>query len=132
MLDLEKVDHLFDLAPVGELFAARASDPDRLLEEACVHLQIAPGHDVVEHAHSAEQRDVLERARNALRRSIVRIHVAPRRAAKRDCAVLGVVDAVDDVEERALAGAVRTDDRAHFVFAHVEAHVAQRFHAAER
>src|SRR6476646_1314789 len=47
---------------VGELLAARAADPDRLLDERRLHLEVAPGHDVVEDAHALEQRDVLERA----------------------------------------------------------------------
>ena len=42
-------------------------------------------------------------------------------AAKGDRPLLRVVDAVDDVEQRALAGAVGADDRAHLVLAHVEA-----------
>ena len=50
VLDLEEVDDLLDFRAVRELLAARAADPDRLLDEARVHLQVAPGHDVVEHA----------------------------------------------------------------------------------
>ena len=107
VLDLQEVDDLLDLAPVLQLLASRATDVDRLLEEVRVHLEVAPGHDVVEHAHALEQRDVLERARDALRRGLVRVHVAAHLAAKRDRALLRVVDAVDDVEHRALAGAVR-------------------------
>ena len=131
MLDLEKVDDLLDLAAIGELLASRASDPDGLLEEGRAHLQIAAGHDVVEHAHPAEQRNILERPRNALRGCIVRVHVAPRCAAKRDRALLRVVDAVDDVQQRALPCAVRTDDRAHLMLAHVEGDVGERLDAAE-
>src|SRR6185503_5805379 len=43
-----------------------------------------------------------------------------------------VVDAVDDVQHRALACAIGADDRAHFVLAHVERDVGQCFHSAER
>ena len=85
------------------------------------HLQVAPGHDVVERRHALEERDVLERARDARAR---RPRAAPCRGAPRreaDRALLRVVDAVDDVEQRALAGAVRADDRADLVLAHVEA-----------
>ena len=45
--------------------------------------------------------------------------------------LLRLVDAVDAVEHRALAGAVGADDRAHLVLADVEADVGQRLHAAE-
>ena len=64
------------LRAVLELLAPRAAEPDRLLEEARLHLEVAAGHDVVEHRHAAEQRDVLERARDAVRRRVVRVHVA--------------------------------------------------------
>src|SRR2546425_4215042 len=45
---------------------------------------------------------------------------------------LGVVDAVEHVEHRALAGAVRPDDGSYFVLPHVERHALQGAHAAER
>jgi hypothetical protein len=65
VLDLEEIDDLLDLGAVLELLAPRAAPPQRLLEEARAHAQVAAGHDVVEHAHALEQRDVLERARDA-------------------------------------------------------------------
>jgi len=52
-------------------------------------------------------------------------------AAVEDPAFLRVIDAVDDVQHRALAGAVGADDRADLVLAHVEADVGERLHAAE-
>ena len=61
-------------------------------------------------------------------REFMCVKVWPR---KRDRAFLRRVDAVDAVQHRALAGAVRPDDRAHLVLAHVEADVGQRLHAAE-
>ena len=64
--------------------------------------------------------------------AVVRVHVAARFAAKRDRALLRPVDAVDDVQHRALARAVGADDRAHLVLAHVERDVGQRLDAAER
>jgi hypothetical protein len=39
---------------------------ERVLQEVALHLEVAPGHDVVEHAHALEQRDVLEGAGDAL------------------------------------------------------------------
>ena len=41
------------------------------------------------------------------------------------------VDAIDDIEHRALAGAIRSDDGAHLVLEHVEGDVGQRLNAAE-
>src|SRR2546422_11544212 len=45
---------------------------------------------------------------------------------------MGVVDAVEHVEHRAFAGAVRPDDGSYFVLPHVERHALQGAHAAER
>jgi len=118
-------------APVLELLAPRAADPDRLLQEIAAHLQVAPGHDVVEHRHALEERDVLEGARDAERGRLVRMHVAELAAAKADGAGLRVVHAVHHVEHRALAGAVGADDGAHFVLAHIERNTVERSYAAE-
>ena len=60
------------------------------------------------------------------------VHAACGSRRGRRSALLRVVDAVDDVEHRALAGAVRADDGADLVLAHVEADVGQRLDAAER
>ena len=104
---------------------------ERLLEQVGAHLQVAPGHDVVEHAHALEEREVLEGARDAHLGHLARVHVAEGLAAQADRALLRLVDAVDAVEHRALAGAVRADDGADLVLADVEADVGQRLHAAE-
>ena len=57
---------------------------------------------------------------------LARAHVREGLAAEGDRALLRLVDAVDAVEHRALAGAVRADDRADLVLADVEADVGQR------
>ena len=98
MLDLEEIDHLFDLATVLVLFAPRASDPDRLFDKRCVHPEVATGHDVVEHGHPAKERNVLKRAGDPLCGSFVRVHVPPLLAAKHDRSLLRVIHAVDDVQ----------------------------------
>src|SRR6185295_9100140 len=131
MLDLEEVDDFLDCAPVHELFALRRTDPQRLLEDVAMHLQVAPGHDVVQHGHALEQRDVLEGARDPQSGGFVRIHVHELLLLEPDLSLLRVIDAVQHVEHRALAGAVRADDGAHFAAAHVEGHVLQRLDAAE-
>ena len=56
----------------------------------------------------------------------MRLHAMAHHIAETDVALLRVIDAVDDVEHGALAGAVGSDDRANFTFAHVEADVRQR------
>ena len=115
-----------------QFLGAREADVERVEDEVAAHQRVAAGHDVVEHAHALEERDVLERARDAFARRRVRLDVLPLGAVEDDAAGLWVVHAVDDVEHRALAGAVRSDDRADLVLADVERDVGQRLHAAER
>ena len=130
-LDLEEVDDVLDeLALLGLLALGRAP-AQRLLEQVAAHLQVAPGHDVVDHAHALEQGEVLEGARHAHLGHLTRVHVLERLPAQRDRALLRLVDAVDAVEHRALARAVRADDGAYLVLADIEADVGQRLHAAE-
>ena len=132
VLDLEEVDDLLDLAAVLDLLGERRAEAEDLPEEAAVHLQGAAGHDVVERRHAAEQRDVLEGARDAAARRLVGPHLRARLALEGDAAFLRMVEAVDDVEHRGLAGAVRADDGADLALADVERHVGERLHAAER
>ena len=49
-----------------------------------------------------------------------------------DVSSLGQQEAVEDIEERGLAGAVRADDAEDLARAHVEAHIGQRLEAEER
>ena len=66
------------------------------------------------------------------RATCVRPHRARRVSPRnRDLALLRVVEAVDDVQHRRLAGAVRADDRPDLALADVEGDVLDRGHAAE-
>ena len=131
VLDLEKLDDLLDrLAALG-FFPPGAGQLQGDLEKGGVHAQIAARHDVVQHRHALEQSDVLEGPGDAELGGVRRLHARQALASKGDAAFLGDVDAIDDVEHRALAGTVRADDRPHFVLEHVEADVGQRLDAAE-
>ena len=130
-LDLQEVDDLLDLPAVPDLFALRAAPVERLLEKARPHFQITPRHDVVERGHPLEEGDVLERPGDPLARRLVRIHPPPPDALKGHAAAARVVDAVDDVQERALAGAVGADDRAQLSGPHFQADSGERRDAAE-
>ena len=103
----------------------------RLQEEVGLHHQVAAREDVLQHRHALEEREALEGARDALHGGTVRIHVLARLAAEGDPAVLRPVDAVDDVQHRALACPVGPDDGAHLVLMDVERHIGERLHAAE-
>ena len=113
------------------LLAHSRTVAEQLPEKVGMHLQRAAGHNVVERGHAAEQRHVLERACDAAVGSVVRAHLGARFALERDPALLRMVEAVDDIEHRGLAGPVRPDDRANFPFADVERHIAHCLHATE-
>ena len=116
---------------LAHFFRPRRPEMQGLRQDAGFHLQVAPGHDVVENAHALEQRQVLEGAGDAVLRGVVGVHVVPHLAPKDDLAFLRVVHAVDAVEHRAFSRAVRADDGAHLVLADVERDVLQRLDAAE-
>src|SRR5574343_1176638 len=130
-LDLEEIDDVLDELAVRALLAFGGAPADGLLEDVRLHLEVAPRHDVVDHAHALEEREVLEGARHAHLGDLTRVHVREGLATEGDLAFLGRVDAVDAVEHRALAGAVGADDGADLVLADVEADVGQRLDAAE-
>ena len=110
----------------------RRAEAQQLPEEIRVHLQRAARHDVVERAHAAKQRDILERARDAADRRLMRAHFRARLALEQNAAVLRMIESVDHVEHRGLAGAVRADDGADFALADIERNIGERLHAAER
>src|SRR6266545_8278681 len=131
VLNLEKVDDLLDAAALLDLFRERRSDPQQLPEEAAAHLQGPPRHDIVERGHAFEQRYVLERACNATPRRLVGPHCRAPLALEDDAAVLRVIEAVDDVEQRGLARAVGADNGADLAFADIEGNAADCLDAAE-
>ena len=97
-----------------------------------MHLQGATGHDVVERGHAAKQRHILEGARDAAAGGVIGPHFRAGLALEGDAALLRRIEAVDDIEHRGLAGAVRSDDGADLALADIERHVADRADTAER
>ena len=115
-----------------DLFAHRRAIAKKLPEKAGVHFQSPARHDVVERRHSTKQGDVLECPRYAAIGRLVRAHLRACFTLEGDTALLRVIEAVDDIEHRGLAGTVRADDRTNFPFANVEGNAAHRLHATER
>ncbi len=130
-LDFEKVDDPLDLRAMRELLLLGRAEMDRLPQKIAAHLQEPPGHDVVERRHPLEQRDVLKGAGDALRRGVIGTHPPAGLALPGDGAGLRVVEAVDDVEHRGLAGAVRPDHRQDLVAPDLEADRVERGDAAK-
>src|SRR6185312_8412103 len=130
-LDFEEVDNVLDHAAMGDLLVERRAVAQQLPEQAALHLEGAARHQIVERRHAPEQRDVLERAGDAAARGETRIHPREILAVEPDRAALRVIETVDDIEHRGLAGAVRADDRADFAAPYVERDVVERGDAAE-
>jgi hypothetical protein len=68
------------------------------------------GHDVLQHGQAAEQADALQRAGDAEGGQLVRAQPGELAAAEADRAGLRADEAAQDVQQRGLPGAVRTDD----------------------
>ncbi len=92
-----------------------------LFDPTAAALEVAPGEHVVEHAHALEQRDVLEGTRDPTFGGLVRAHASAGSAGIADAAALGMVDAVDHVEQRAFTGAIGADQPANVAGLDVEA-----------
>ena len=122
---------LLDRLAMADLLAPGRPEVQRVRQQPAPHLERAAGHDVVERRHALEQGDVLEGAGDALAGGEVGPHVVALLALEGDGAFLRVVEAVDDVEHRRLAGAVGADDGADLALPDVEGDAADRPHAAE-
>src|SRR5438552_1946305 len=125
-LDLQEVDQALDERAVGELLALRRTPPHRVQQEMAAHLQQAASHEVVEHGHAFEQRDVLKGPRHTELRQVRGRRACGVAALEQDAALVGMVEAADDVEQRRLPRAVGTDDRENLPGLDTEAHAAVR------
>ena len=131
IFEFEKLDQLLDPGAVRRLLALRQPPIDKGRQDPGAHPHMAAEHDVVEHGHAGKQRDVLKRAGDAERGDAGRPGAGHVPAFEPDRAGVGLVEAADDVEQRGLAGAVRSDDRRQAAAAHRERDVLDRAHAAK-
>ncbi len=92
---------------------------------------VAADHDVVERAHAEEDLQVLERAREAAPRQLLGHEAGDVLAGKPHPPLRRQVEAGHQVEQRGLAGAIRSDDREHQARLDRQAHVVDGLHAAE-
>ena len=103
----------------------------RLPEQVGFHLQVAPGHDVVERAHALEQRDILKGSGYTVTCRDVWRHLFAGFPLECNRTLLGLIKAVDDIEHRAFAGTVGADNRANLASLDIKADVVQDFHDPE-
>jgi hypothetical protein len=92
---------------------------------------MAAEHDVLAHAHGPEQRQVLKGPADAEGGDAVGRRLHQRAALETDRAFAERVEAREAVEERRLAGAVRSDEADDAAAADGEGHLVQRRDAAE-
>src|SRR4029077_6024870 len=100
-------------------------------EDAGALMPVAPDHDVLERGHAKEDLQVLERPRQAPTRELLRRERAHILSSEPHASLLRKVEAGDDVEQRRLAGAVRTDDGEYEAGRDRQAHIIDRMHPAE-
>ena len=117
---LEEVDDLLHAGAVRELLAARLADPRQGGERAVADVLVPPEHQVVEDGEVGEQLDVLEGPGHAEPRDRRWTHAHQLVAVQLHRALLGPVDAGEDVEDAGLARAVGADEREQLVGAYVE------------
>ena len=87
--------------------------------------------DVVDHREVGKQRDVLEGAADADLGDLVRRPRQDAGAFHQDVAGARLIEPGEAIEERGLAGAVRSDQAEDGALVHVEGHAIQRDDAAE-
>ena len=130
-LDFQKVDDVLDKLAVFFFFSLGRADAQGLQKQVAFDLQVAPGHDVVNHAHALEQGQALKGATDAHAGHLVAVHVAEGLTAERNRTLLRPIDPIDAVEHRTLARAVGADDGPHLMLAHIKRDFGQRLDATE-
>jgi hypothetical protein len=114
------------------ILPADRRQPQQVSEQIAALLEVTADHDVLCHGHALENLQVLEGARHAAGCERVRSKARDVLAVQLDAAVTGDIDARYHVEERRLAGAVRTDDCQDLAGVCREADVVDRFQRCER
>src|SRR5437660_1772422 len=96
-----------------------------------VVMEMKGGDDIAEHRQAPEQPDLLERAREAEPRALVRRQADDIDTVEDDPARIRLIEPAHQIEQRRLAGSVRSDDRKHAAMWNIERNIAHRLHAAE-
>src|SRR5215471_14070009 len=119
---IEKVDDLFHRLAMAQLLAAHTAGEQHLVEDIWPSAAVAADQQVLQHGSVLEEFDVLEGAGDAAPGDRVWWHARNVFASEHQLAADRLVDAADQVENGALAGAVRTNDGEDFALSHVEGH----------
>ena len=113
------------------LAAADPGKSQRVADDVAVGAGMGADPDIVEHRQVGKQRDVLEGAADADLGDPVRRARQDALAFHQDVAGARLIEPAEAIEERRLAGAVRSDQAEDLALVHVERHAIQRDDAAE-
>ncbi len=122
---------MLDPAAMLLFIGAHARQEQHLLPELGRAMAVTADQQIAEHGRVLEQLDVLEGAGDAEPRDAVGRHFGDVLVLEEDLARGRRVDARDQVEDRAFAGAVRSDDGEDLALLHRKGHRIDRFQAAE-
>src|SRR5688572_21618953 len=89
-------------------------------------MPVTRGHDILEHRHAREQTDILERPRHSEPRYLIGLQSVNTRAHDTDVARRRLVYASQEIEDRGLARAVRTDKTIDLTLANVHIELVHR------
>ena len=122
---------LLDRAAMGLFVGAHAGQEQQFLPELRGGVTMPADQQIAQHGRVLEQFDVLERAGDAEAGDLVRRLLGDVLVIEEDLARRRRVDPRDQVEDRALAGAIGADDREDLALLHGEADRIDRLEAAE-
>ena len=129
--EVEEVDDLLHRVAVAQLLALDARREQQLGKDVGARAAVAADQQVLQHRGVLEQLDVLKGAGDTPTGDGVRRHARDVRAVEHQPPAGRLVDAADQVEDGALAGAVRADDGEDLALLHVEGHSIHGPDAAE-
>ena len=129
--ELQEVDDVFHAAPVLELLSPHRGEEQEMGQRRRAPVDMTADEEVLQDGGVLEELDVLEGARQAERRDAMRRQRGDVAAREPNAPAVGGVDAAHQVEERRLAGSVRSDDGEHLALLDVEAHVVDGTNAPE-
>src|SRR5512140_1643004 len=129
--DAEQLHDLKALLPDSPLLLPRERQVQHPGVESPPAVDVAADHDVLEDRHFRKEPDVLERPHHAAGGNLAGRQAVDLRPPENDLAGIGRKEAGDQVEDRRLPGAVRTDQRLDRSRGDIEGKVVDGLEAAE-
>ena len=131
VMKIEIAENFMDAFVDLGLGAANLPQLQAVADDVAAGTGVGADPDIVEHREIGKQRDVLEGAADADFGDLVRRAGQDALALEQDIALAGLIEPGEAIEERGLAGAVRSDQAEDLALVHVERHAVQRDDAAE-